>query len=98
MDRKFHRLIKSYRSIDMNNEVQDFVINNDNRFDNEYIEMAKKIIQKMKIIPTYERYYNLAQLIKDGKFDDLPNFNNYPDCWVWRAEEILKSNNIILDY
>lgn len=89
------RLIAN-RSINMNNEVQDFIINNDNRFDNEYISMAKKIIQKIRIMPTYERYYNLAQDIKNGKFDDLPDINNNLDLWVERAIELLKKDKILL--
>lgn len=89
------RLIAN-RSINMNNEVQDFIINNDNRFDNEYISMAKKIIQKIRIMPTYERYYNLAQDIKNGKFDDLPDINNNLDLWVERVIELLKKDKILL--
>lgn len=89
------RLI-SNRSIKMNNEVQDFIINNDDRFDNRYIEMAKKIIQRVRIMPTYERYYNLAQDIKNGKFNDLPDIDNNLDLWVERATELLKNEKILL--
>ena len=90
------RLIKSYRSIQMNNEVQDYIVNNDDRFDDNYIQMAKKIIQKMRIMPTYERYYDLAQKIKNGEFNDLPSFDDNIDLYVNRAEQILKNENILI--
>ena len=97
MNKKVNRLIKSYRSIQMNNEVQDYIVNNDDRFDDNYILMAKKIIQKMRIMPTYERYYDLAQKIKNGEFNDLPVFNNDNiDLYVNRAEQILKNKKILL--
>lgn len=97
MNKKVNRLIKSYRSIQMNNEVQDYIVNNDDRFDDNYIQMAKKIIQKMRIMPTYERYYDLAQKIKNGEFNDLPVFNNDNiDLYVNRAEQILKNEKILL--
>ena len=40
MNKKVNRLIKSYRSIQMNNEVQDYIVNNDDRFDDNYIQMV----------------------------------------------------------
>lgn len=88
------RLIKSYRSIKMNDEVQDYIQCNDNRFDNEYISLAKQILQKIRILPTYERVFDLSKHIKNGEFNDLPK--NNLNLWVERAENILKENNILL--
>lgn len=94
---KFRRLKKSYRSINMNDNVQNYIINNDNRFNNKYIEIAKKILQKIRIIPTYERVLDLSQNIKDGLFEDLPEFNdNNINLYVDRTMDVLKNKKVLL--
>jgi len=88
--------LKANRSIKMNEEVQNYIQKNDNRFNNKYIDMAKTILQKIRILPTYERIFDLSKHIQNGEFDDLPDIGSNLDLWVERAEYILKNNKILL--
>jgi hypothetical protein len=90
------RLVRAYCSIDFNNDVQEHIITNDKRFDNEYIVMAKLILTRIPILPTNERVLRLAQDIEKGKFNDLPDIDNNLDLWAERATQLLKDNNILL--
>jgi ABC-type uncharacterized transport system ATPase component len=90
------RLVRAYCSIDFNNDVQEHIITNDKRFDNEYIVIAKLILTRIPILPTNERVLRLAQDIEKGKFNDLPDIDNNLDLWAERATQLLKDNNILL--
>jgi ABC-type uncharacterized transport system ATPase component len=90
------RLVKAYCSIDFNNDVQEHIVTDDKRFDNEYIVMAKLILTRIPILPTNERVLRLAQDIENGKFDDLPDIDDNLNLWAERATELLKSKKILL--
>ena len=87
------RLIKARTSIEFDNELQPNLINGDTliKLDDEYMNLAKKILRKFPIMPTSERIYDTAKYLSLYKIEDI---NNDFDTYVELCKNYLKNTGI----